>query len=359
MLFSRQLPLPQLAIASRSLSTMLEAGIPAFRAFELTAQNSADGRLRRSMTCIVEDLKQGTDVTTAMRNQADVYPELFRNMVEIGDQTGKLPEVLRSLADHYDNSLRLKRDFTSEIMLPIFQFVAAVIIIGGLIWILGMIAELKGGSPGTAGSEEPADILGWGLQGTPGAIKWFVGWGILIGGLILSYLLLQKFFPGLRLLHRVLLQVPVIGRCMQSFALARFSWAFHLTQEAGLPVDQSLVSALNATGNAHFQAAAPAMTAGLMRGETITETFHNSGLFPRDYLQMVHVGETTGTVPEILHRLSPQFEDQARRSLKLLATTAASLVWTAVAAFIVIIVFRIAAWYIDVLEKAMDSAFGG
>ncbi len=57
------------------------------------------------MTRIVEDLKQGADVTTAMRNQADVYPELFRNMVEIGDQTGKLPEVLRSLADHYDNSL--------------------------------------------------------------------------------------------------------------------------------------------------------------------------------------------------------------------------------------------------------------
>lgn len=354
-MFSRQLPLPQLAIASRSLSTLLEAGIPALRAFELTAENSADRRLRRSMEQIVFDLKQGADVSTALRNQSDAYPELFRHMMEVGDQTGKLPEVLRSLADHYDNNLRLRRDFLSEIMLPLFQFFAAIVIVGGLIWILGMISDLKGTSQG----EEPVDILGWGLQGTPGAIRWFLGWGIAIAAAIASYLVLQKFLPGLRLFHRLLLSVPVLGRCLESFALARFSWAFHLTQNAGLPIDQSLTSSLNATGNAYYQGAAPEMTAELMRGETITETFRHSGLFPRDYLQMVHVGETTGTVPEILHRLSPQFEDQARRSLKLLTATVASLVWAAVAGFIVIIVFRIAAWYIEVIEKATTSALSG
>ena len=352
MLFSKQLPMAQLALACRSLSTMLEAGVPAFRAFELTAENSADRQLRRAMDQIVSDLKQGCDVTTAMRNQPDVFPDLFRNMVEVGDQTGKLPEVLHSLADHYDNNLRLKRDFVGEMTLPVLQFFAAVTIVGGLIWILGLISDLKGGS-----RDEPApDILGWGLQGTPGAITWFMGWGIAVAAVLIVYLALQRFLPGLRVFHQVLLYLPLIGKCMRSFALARFSWAYHLTQNAGLPVDQSLNMSLNATGNAYYQSAAPAMIADLMRGETVTETFRRSGLFPKDYLQMVHVGETTGTVPEILHRLSPQFEDQARRGLKLMATAATSLTWGLVACFIVIMVFRIAAWYADIIEKATSSA---
>jgi type IV pilus assembly protein PilC len=351
-MFSRQLPLEQLALACRSLSTMLEAGVSAFRAFELTAENSGDRRLRRAMQQVVEDLKAGRDVSGAVQNQPDAFPELFRNMVSVGDQTGKLPEVLTALADHYDNNLRLKRDFLSEISLPALQFVAAILIIGGLIWILGMIHEIKGGS---RSGDQPQDILGWGLQGTPGAIKWFTIWGfaIVAGGVI--YALLKRFAPGMRIVQGLLMHVPVVGRCLQSFAIARFSWAFHLTQNAGVPIDQSVDASLNATGNAYFQSRSQSMVADLMRGATITETFTNSGLFPRDYLQLVSVGETTGTVPEMLNRLSPKFEDQARRSLKLLATTAASLTWGMVAAFVIVLVFRIAGWYVGMIDAATAS----
>ncbi len=355
-MFSSELTLPQLALGCRSLSSMLEAGIPAFRAFELTAENSSFG-LRRAMEQVVAELKRGADVSTAVDHQKDYFPELFRNMVHVGDETGNLPEVLRSLADHYDNTLRLRRDFYSEITLPLVQFLAAIIIIGGLIWILGMISDFKGNAGGQ--TSQPPDILGWGLRGNEGVVRWFSGWAAALTGGFVLYLIISRFNFGLRTLHRILLNVPVIGRCLQSFALARFSWAYHLTNQAGLAVDKSLNASLNATGNAHFQGACPGMVADLMRGATVTETFQNSKLFPRDYLQMVSVGETTGTVPEILNRLSPQFEDQARRSLKLLATAAASVIWGGVAAFIVLLVFRIAMWYGGMIDQATDSAFGG
>ena len=123
--------------------------------------------------------------------------------------------------------------------------------------------------------------------------------------------------------------------------MARFSWAFALTQQAGMPIGPSLDASLKATANGSFAAAAPQVIGMVQGGEDLSEALAATNLFPVEYLELVRVGEATGTVPETLERLSPQLEEQARRSLAALTGTLAWMIWALVAIMIVFIVFRI------------------
>ena len=303
------------------------------------------------MNDVVTQLKSGEDVATALRSHEGYFPTLTVDMVNVAEHTGALPEVLRSLAEHYENNLRLRRDFLGLIALPAIQFTAAIFVIAGLIFFLGLIA-------GSSGSE-PLDVLGFGLTGAEGALMWLGGWAMGLASVYIAYRLIVSSLQGQKAVHQALMAIPVIGGCMRSFAVARFSWAYHLTQQAGMPVDESLDASLRATANGAFVARSPQIIEDVVSGELLTDALANSHLFPEEFIETVHVAETSGTVPEALHRLSPQFEDQARRSLRTLAIFSGWAVWAGVAAFIVFLIFRVVLWYTGMLSGFVDEAMGG
>jgi type IV pilus assembly protein PilC len=137
---------------------------------------------------------------------------------------------------------------------------------------------------------------------------------------------------------------------MRSFAIARFSWAFALTQQTGMPIRRCLSASFRATGNGAFTGAAPGVCDLVMRGEELSAALDSARLFPEDYLHLVQVAETSGTVPETLERLSPQFEDQARRSLQALAAALGWVTWVFVAGLIIFIVFSIFSRYVGMIN---------
>jgi type IV pilus assembly protein PilC len=343
-MFSSTLPMGTLATFCRSLATMLHSGVSILKAFQVAGGKSHYPRLKQISANIVDDLRKGSEVSTAMSEQNGAFPTLMIDMVRVADQTGTLPEVLNALADHYDNLVRLRRTFLGAITFPIIQLLAAIFIVAFLIWILGMIASTNGG--------QPFDVIGLGLTGTSGALVWLGGcFGTAIAGTF-AYFFLVRGLQGRAFVHSLLLKIPVIGGCLRSFALARFSWAFALTQQAGMSINPSLESSLKATGNGAFTAATPMVTAMISAGEDLSYALHETHLFPQDYLELVRVGEATGTVPETLERLSPQLEDQARRSLSALSAVLAWLIWGMVATLIIFFIFRIALMYIGLLNNA-------
>ena len=176
---SKQVRLKPLSVTCRSLATALGAGVPIIRTFDMASRKTTDPRLASALADITARLKSGEDTATAMRAQDGRFPDLMIEMVHIAEQTGAMPEVLRSLADHYDNTVRLRKDFIGQITMPVIQLLAAIIIVAGLIWLLGMIASSQG--------TEPLDVLGWGLTGTSGAVKWLTSWALGIASLFLMY----------------------------------------------------------------------------------------------------------------------------------------------------------------------------
>ena len=157
--------LKSLVVVCRSLATMVDAGIPIGKAFELASQKSGDPRCRHAMMEIATDLRRGLDVTEAMRARGQAFPDTMVELVGVAEQTGTLPEVLKSLAGHFDNTIRLRRTFFSAITWPAFQLVAAILVVALMLYILGIVAQVHPGS-------KPIDILGLGLYGAEGAVTW-------------------------------------------------------------------------------------------------------------------------------------------------------------------------------------------
>lgn len=346
-MFQARVSLKSLALLCRSLSTMLESGVSITKSFELAAKKMGDRRLQQSIRDISTDLKSGTDVTSAIRKQGSYYPELLVNMVSVAEQSGGLPEVLKALAEHYDHLLQMRKNFVRLIAWPVFQFVIAILVIALMILILGLIASGQGG--------KPIDVLGLGLSGPSGAMIWLTCTFGAIFALFVAYQIMDRLFGGKQYFHRLFLQIPVIGGCMRSFAIARFSWAFALTQQAGMNILDSLESSLKATGNGAFIGEIPHVSGAVNDGEHLTDALAETRLFTEEYIHMVDVGETSGTVPETLERLSPRFQEDAQRSLATLAAVLGWLIWALVAAFIIFVVFRIAFWYLGILNDALNN----
>ncbi len=342
-MFSTTASMGELAFLSRNLGVSLRSGIGIVKALEL-ASRKATGALQPALRDVIRELKAGSDVTSAFQSQSHVFPPLFIDMLRVGELTGNLPEVLKSLGEHYESNLRLRRDFISQITMPMIQLIVAILIIAGLIVLLGWIGQSNG---------MPIDVLGWGLMGTSGALIWLGGWGMGAASLFFLYKFLGATLSGKRALHQFLMGIPVLGPCLRSFAIARFSWAFALTQGGGMPIEDSLDASLRATSNGVFIAAGLGISSDVLSGESLTDSFENSHLFPRDFIEFVHVAEQSGTVPEAMEHLSPQFEEDARRSLQALTVALGWAIWAAVALFIIFVIFSIATWYVGMLNGVM------
>ncbi len=350
-LFEPQVGWKSLALWCRSLGTMLHSGVHLIKALQISGGQTADSRLMTVMKSVIDELKKGEDLTTALKDQGSFFPDLVTDMVQVAEHTGALPEVLTGLADHYENLLRLRKMFLGQIAWPVFQLLAAIFIIAGLIWLLGLVAGLSGGN------SKPIDVLGLGLSGTNGALTWLsYCFGTMATGWIV-YMFLTRGLRQQALIHGLLMKLPVVGDCLRSFAVARFAWAYALTQQAGMDIKASLEASFKATSNGAFVAATPMVTSLVMEGEDLTDACRATGLFPADVIEMMHVGETSGTVPETLQHLGPQFEERARRGLALLTTVLAGAVWLFVAILITFFIFRIAMFYINMLNAAASGNF--
>jgi type IV pilus assembly protein PilC len=346
-LFGRGLPLQSLALVCRSLSTLLGSGVGIRKALKLAGDKTGHPKCEKALRGVCEAVERGEDITTGMKEQGEAFPPLMIDMVHVAEQTGSLPEVLKGLAAHYDNLIRLRKNLIRQISWPIIQLVIAIFVIALLIFILGWIAESRGGVS--------LSILPGGLTGTFGAIIWLAFNFGMFFGLFVLYQWTRHSLVGQKFLDPFLLKVPVLGKCLRSFAIARFSWAFAITQQSGMSIQPSLESSFKATSNGAFTAAYPEVWRMLQAGETLGDSLAATKLFPEDYLQMVHSAEVSGTVPEMLDHLSPQFEEDARLSLQTLTTGLAWAVWVMVAGFIIFMIFRIFSFYLGALNTALQG----
>lgn len=347
-MFTAKIPPKTLIHLSRSLGTMLDSGIQIRKVLQIATKKIGHPRTRSVLRQISDDIDGGTDLATAFREQGNYFPTLFLDMLSVAEDSGALPDVLQHLAQHYENNMRMKKEFISSIIWPGFQFFAAIIVIAVLILVLGMIAS-------STGNNDMADELLFGLSGPGGAATWlFCSFGS-IGGLFVAYKLANSMVQGERGLDVVLIRIPILGHCMKAFAIARFSWAYFLTQQTGMPVVDSLKASLRATGNGAYMQSTSLICNEVLEGATLTDALGRSGMFPDDYIEMVSVAEESGTVPEALHRLSPQFEENARSHMKTLTRAITVLVWLLVAGFILFFVFSFMLWYVGQINKALEG----
>ncbi|MDA1018107.1 MAG: type II secretion system F family protein [Planctomycetota bacterium] len=335
--FGKRIPLKQLARFCHSLSTMLNTGVEVDRALELAAGRAGGSRVRDFAAAAQVIVKSGSAFHVAIKRHHEQFTEVMRDMVVVGEESGHLPEVLKQLSEHFDTLHEMRTKFLRSIAWPVLQFVAGTLVVAGLIALLGMLGN--------------TDMLGLGLMG-PGDAMFFLAfiYGS-IAMLFFAYMVASKNLSSKAKVHEFLMRIPVVGKCMTSFAIARFSWAFALTQQTGMTIDRSLELSLRASGNGVYQNLYEFLRRRIHEGDELGAALAATEKFPPDFVEMVRVGENAGTVPEELMRLQPQFQEDAQRALQTLAQIMGFAVWFVVAGMIIFIVFSVILTYVGMINN--------
>ncbi len=337
MFFSPRISLKQLAAFSQRASISLLAGIEERTVCAREAKNARGFAARRHLTTISHMVNQGGTLSEGLAATGDFFPPLFRDMVQAGEQSGHLGEVLRQLAGHYQNQISLRRNFLASITWPAIELFLAIAIIGFLIWFMGII---------NATNQLHLDPLGLGLVGNAGLAK-YAAFVALVG--ITLALVVRAMSRGTlwtRPLQRVVLWMPKIGSALQTVALARLAWVMSQTMNTSMELRHSLKLSLQCTRNARYIDCIERIDAQIAAGNSIYEAFSAAGCFPPEFLESVYVGEQSGNLVESMAHLADLYQDQARAALNVLSTVAGFAVWAVVAAIIIFMIFRLATFYL-------------
>ena len=344
MLFSPQIRLKPLAQFCHRLAMATNAGIQDRKIWADEAERGS--RSERAVAATIRDsLAAGHSITDALRGTGEFYPPLFRQMIEVGEISGRLGEIYKRLARHYDRVLTSRRAFMQRLTWPIMQLGIALFVIGVLIWILGILPVNN-----TAAGVQ-VDTLGWGLVGTSGLIK-YVNILIVIG--IVLFLFVESLRRGLgwtRTMQRTLVQVPVLGGAFKTLALAKFTWALQLVLDTPMDIRKALSLALNATGNDYYTRHGADIARRIEQGQSVTQSLAATGLFPSDLLNSIAVGEESGQLVETMQREAVEYEERSGTAIAILAQFAGYLIWLLVAAFIIVMIFRMFSSYVDTIQS--------
>jgi type IV pilus assembly protein PilC len=291
-------------------------------------------------------LAAGDSFSESLSACGDYFPSLVRDLAEVGEKTGRVDETLLGLADHYDHLLTLRRTFLMGIAWPALQLLMALGVIGLLIWVMGIL--------GTGLDGQPIDILGLGLVGTPGLVIYVLLLAVVFGGgTVLVMAVLRGAFGAAPL--RLAMQIPVIGGCLRTSALSRFAWTLSLTLDSGLDARRAMELALRSTQNSFFTSQIAEVDAAIGAGREFHESLRQTRLFPDEFLDALETAEVSGTQGESLARLANDYRDRAQNAARLLTVAASVAVWIAVAAFLVLMIFRLAMFYIGTLQNALNG----
>jgi type IV pilus assembly protein PilC len=345
MLLSHQLSLSALAELCRVLRHYLGAGLSVRDVFRQQA-DKGPAEVRPVAKRILAALEYGDDLEDALKKETATFPPLFTALAVVGEQTGMLPEVFHELEDYFRLQQRLRRQFISQITMPAIQLVAAIFVVAGVIWIFGMIADMNPEARGL-------DPTGLG-SGTTSALGFLCGAFGLIGAVLAAYVVGQRLLRQ-GTIDGMLLRVPVVGPCLRALAVTRFCLALRLTLETAMPIARALRLSFRATGNSAFEAAADTAQRSVKSGEELTVALARTHLFPEQFGHVIAVGEESGKLTEVLEQQSKQYAEESEMRLKVLAQTVGYGVWVVVAGVIIFFIFRIALWYIGMIDKAASG----
>lgn len=338
-LFSRQLPARLQADLLGRLAITLNAGLDLRKAWAAEVRRMParwQPRLRQGS----EALESGRMLSEALA-ATGLFPPLVLGMVSVGDLTGRDVDTLRELARVIEHGVRTARQLRSSLAWPVFQLVLALGVMGLLIVLAGMI-RLEGG--------KPFDLLGLGLVGIPGLIRF----GLILAGLAVAgtigFRLLLASWRAHGPVRQLLDWLPLIGPAARASEVAAWSRAASLAAGAGLDAGRLVQLAGSVAPGLAIE---PRWIEGrLLAGDTLADALQASGRFPTVLTEGVAVGETSGTTAEVLARLSDQFADDARRGFEAAAKAAGGGVWLAVAGLIVLVIYRVFSFYVDMIQDA-------
>ncbi len=290
---------PEVIAFSRQMATLIESGIAVLPALELL-QRQARGGLGRVLGHLAQAIKEGSSFSDALREHPQVFPPIFARMIAVGERTGNLEVVLRQLATHMEKEQAILKRVRGAMAYPAFVILLAIGVVVILVTtalppLISLFEEFDAELP------LPTRIL---LAVSHFTTAYMLHMAVALVAVVGIGVVYMRQPRGRRQLDHALLRVPLIGPVTVLTNAARFSGTTAILLRAGIPVSEVMDLVIDTTENRIVREGLRDVREELLRGEGLSKPLSRSKLFPPMLVQMVEVGEETGTLDANLETMA-------------------------------------------------------
>jgi type IV pilus assembly protein PilC len=306
-----------IAVFTRQLATMLNAGIPLVQAFGIIASAAENPRLQKLINAIRIDVESGATLSEALGKHPAYFDELYVNLVDSGESAGVLDQVLDSIATYKERIESIKGKIKKALFYP--ATVVGVAIAVTLLLLVVVIPQFESIFQSFGGDLPAFTRLIVDISESLQKIGWL--YLIIIIAAIVGIIQLKKRSkPFAHFLDRASLKIPIIGSVLEKSALSRFARTLATTFAAGVPLVDALKTVAGATGNVVYGDATLQIRDDVATGHQLQLAMQQTGLFPPMVVQMTAIGEEAGSLDAMLLKVADFYEEEVNNTVDALSS---------------------------------------
>lgn len=336
---------------NQQLSALLRAGIPVLQSITLLKTRSASARLREVLADVEEKIKSGVPLSEAFEMQG-IFPRIYTASILSGEQSGALDEVLLRFVDYLKRSVGVTRKLRGALAYPAFLLIAASGMAAFLtLYIVPRMSDLFKGLSANRTLPTVTVVVVSISTGLATNIWWLLPLVIIV---VLALVFWLRTPAGRLMLHKSLLRLPIIGMLIRQMATAQLARSLSTLLSGGITVPESWEIASQALNNLELRRRSQAVSPMIREGRGFTEALETAGWIPELGLDMVGIGENSGSLREMLDEVAAFYDAEAEVKLEQLTT----LLEPAILLFMAVIVVTILlAIYLPIIQTISAGPF--
>jgi len=328
--FGASVKTKDLILFTKQFRSMIQAGVPIIRLMQVLVSQTQDKTLKKVATEISQDIKDGMTLYAAMKKHPSVFSPLYLSMINAGEISGSVPEILERLIDIVEHEAKIKKDIKSALQYPIIVVIALVI---AFVVLLTFVIPKFVAIFAKAGIALPlptkiAMIMYQGLANY---------WHILLGGIIALVVFLRYYIKtpaGRYTFDTFLLKMPLFGSLFQKAAMSRFAAIFAIMQASGVPVMRTMEVVSDTIGNTAISREFDNVRDKIQEGQGISGPLRSAKHFTPMVVDMVAIGEESGNIEEMMRQVSLHYDDEVQYAVKGLADSIGPILMVGLAAVV-------------------------
>jgi type IV pilus assembly protein PilC len=298
--------LKDLAVYSRQLSVLIDAELPLIQSLGILEEQQKNAYFKNVIKTVKDDVEAGSTLNQAKRKHPKAFDDLYCNLIASGEQSGSLDVMLRRLSEFIEKNVRLRSKIKQAMIYPVGILIFAVVVTIFMLWkVIPIFASIFR----DLGAELPF------ITAMVVAMSEFVQKYIFLifAGLVALFLAFRYYrstTAGRWQTDTLLLKMPLIGKLMYKVSMTRVTRTLATLISGGVPMLEALKITSTTAGNVVIEKEIVEARKLVSEGKTLNESFKQAGKFPTMMLQMINVGEATGTLDEMLNKLANFYDEE-------------------------------------------------
>ncbi len=343
-----KISIEELLMFTRQMSAMNKAGIPITRAISGILETAHNPLLIKALGDVLEQLESGRSLSIACARHPKVFSNIYISMLQVGENTGRLDESFAMMGEYIDRNRRTSQNIKTALRYPTTVIVAISI----AMVIVNLFVIPKFASFFEANNLE----LPWQTLFLLNTSRFFVNYWMYLLVLLIGASFAFKHYinteKGRYKWHHFILRVPLIGDILHRAFMARFARSFSMAYSAGVPIVQAMGVISRSIGNDYISGHVNGMREGIERGEALTRTAQNTGMFTPVVMQMFAVGEEAGNLEEMMDFIADFYEEEVDYDVKTLSDKLEPLIYVAIGVMVLVLALGIFVPMWDIAQLA-------